>query len=152
VNSTPDESASAAGAAYVFTGVTDGDGDGLLDSWELTYFGTTAGHGSFDDFDGDGYVELLELGLGLDPTVPDPGGLPGELDEGGYLTLTLTKQPGATYEGQSAGTVLPSQPDSFSPASTTVLINDATTLKVRDNVLIGTVPARFIRVKVIASP
>ena len=72
--------------------------------------------------------------------------------EGGYLTMTLTKQPDVAYEVQSAGILLEGQPDSFSPASTTVLLNDATTLKVRDNTLIGTGPARFMRVKVIAVP
>jgi hypothetical protein len=63
-----------------------------------------------------------------------------------------TKQPGVTYEVQSAGTLLPALPDSFSAASTTVLINDATTLKVRDNVHIGTPPTRFMRAKVTAAP
>jgi len=32
-----------------------------------------------------------------------------------------------------------------------VLINDATTLKVRDNSVIGTPPSRFLRVKVTAA-
>ena len=53
---------------------------------------------------------------------------------------------------QSAGTLLGGQPASFSPATTTVLLDTATTLKVRDNVLIGTPPARFLRVKVTAAP
>ncbi len=53
---------------------------------------------------------------------------------------------------QSAGTLLSAQPASFSPATTTVLLATATTLKVRDNILIGTPPARFLRVKVIAAP
>ena len=57
-----------------------------------------------------------------------------------------------TYEVQSAGSLLPALPDSFSAASTTVLINDVTTLKVRDNFLIGTSPPRFMRVKVTAAP
>jgi hypothetical protein len=154
-NSTPNESAPFAGAAYVFTGFgpsPDADGDGLLDSWELTHWPTIIGHSALDDFDGDGYVELLELALGLNPKSPDPGGLPPVTSEGGYLTMTLTKQPGVTYEVQSAGTLLEGQPDSFSPASTTVLLNDATTLKVRDNQLIGTAPGRFLRVKVTAAP
>jgi len=47
---------------------------------------------------------------------------------------------------------LAGQPASFSPATTTVLLDNATTLKVRDNVLVGTPPARFLRVKVIAAP
>jgi hypothetical protein len=53
---------------------------------------------------------------------------------------------------QSAGTVLSGQPASFSPATTTVLLDTATTLNVRDNFPIGTPPARFMRVKVIAAP
>ena len=97
-------------------------------------------------------MELLELALGLNPTLPNAGGLPAAIDEGGYLTMTLTKQPGVTYEVQSAGTLLPALPDSFSAASTTILTNNATTLKVRDNVLIGTPPARYLRLKVTAAP
>ena len=53
---------------------------------------------------------------------------------------------------QVPNTLPPAQPDSFSVSSTTVLINNATTLKVRDNFLIGTSPPRFMRVKVTASP
>ena len=146
VNSTPNESASYAGAAYIFTGlgsaVPDADGHGLLDSWELTYWPTIFGHSALDDFDHDRYAELLELALGLNPTLPNAGGLPVAINEGGYLTMTITKQPGVTYEVQSAGTLLPALPDSFSAASTTVLTNNATTLKVRDNILIGTPPSR----------
>ena len=66
--------------------------------------------------------------------------------------MTITKQPGVTYEVQSAASLLPALPDSFSAATTTVLTNNATTLKVRDNTLIGTPPARFMRVKVTAAP
>jgi hypothetical protein len=36
----------------------DADSDGLLDSWELTYWPTT-GHNALDEFDHDGYCELL---------------------------------------------------------------------------------------------
>ncbi|MEO7319254.1 MAG: choice-of-anchor D domain-containing protein, partial [Chthoniobacteraceae bacterium] len=137
-----------------YNGGTSGDidGDGLLDSWELAHWPTIAGHRALDDFDRDGYVELLELALGLNPTFPNAGGLPAAINEGGYLTMTITKQVGVTYEVQSAGTLLPALPDSFSAASTTVLINNATTLKVRDNILIGTPPARYLRLKVTAAP
>lgn len=62
--------------------------------------------------------------------------------------MTFTKQPGAIYEIQSAATL----PGAFSAGTTTVLINNSTTLKVRDNVLIGTPPARFMRVQVTAAP
>ena len=92
------------------------------------------------------------LALGLNPTISNPGGFPVLTNEGSYLTLTLTKQPGVTYEVQSAGTLLTALPDSFSAASTTLLTNNAFTLKVRDNFLISTSPPRFMRVKVTAAP
>jgi uncharacterized delta-60 repeat protein len=127
--------------------IADADNDGLLDSWELTHWPTTTGHGPLDDFDRDGYNELLELALGLNPTAPDPGGLPPVMDEDGYLTMTITKQPGVTYEVQSADTLLPGMPGSFSAETTTLLTNDATKLKVRDNVIVGTAGSRLLRVK-----
>ncbi|MBP7951227.1 MAG: hypothetical protein KA004_16370, partial [Verrucomicrobiales bacterium] len=126
-----------------------------IESWRQLYFGTTSNSGNaadlFDD-DKDGLVNLLEYAFGLNPTLSSAGGLPPVVSEGGYLTMTLTKQPGVTYEVQSAGTLLPAQPDSFSAASTTVLINDATTLKARDNVLTSSGARRFLRVKVTAAP
>ena len=141
------------GSAYVFgPNPLDQDSDGLLDSWELSYWPSTTGHGPLDDFDHDGYVELLELALGLNPTLSNSSGLPPLTTEGGYLTMTITKHAGVTYEVQSAGTLLPALPDSSSASTTTVLINNATTLKVRDNVLVGTPPARFMRVQVTTAP
>ena len=133
-------------------GVTDADGDGLLDSWELLYWPSTTGHAPLDGDDKDGYEELLELAFGLNPTMSNPGNLPPVTDEGGYLTMTITKQPGVTYEVQTAGTLLSGQPDSFSAASTTVLINNAITLKVRDNFPTSSSARRFIRAQVTAAP
>ncbi|MEO7317590.1 MAG: hypothetical protein ABIZ56_01235 [Chthoniobacteraceae bacterium] len=139
------------GSVYVFgPHPLDQDSDGLLDSWELSYWPSTTGHGPLDDEDHDGYVDLLELALGLNPTIPDHASL--LTVEGGYLTMTLTKHPGATYQVQSAGTLLPAQPESFSASSTTMLIDNPTTLKVRDNIPIGTPPSRFLRLKVTAAP
>ena len=89
----------------------------------------------------------MEEAFGLNPKQPDT--LPPVVNEGGYLTMTIAKQPGVTYEGQTAAT--PDAP-AFSPATTTVLVNDASTLKVRDNILIGTPDARYLRVKVTAAP
>ena len=141
---------SANHAIAVFT--SDADGDGLLDGWEIAHFGTTTGHSALDDTDGDGRNELLELAFDTNPLAPDPGGVPPIANEGGYLTMTVSKHPGVTSEVQSAGTLLPALSDSFSPAMTTVLINNSTTLKVHDNVPIGTAPARFLRTKVTAAP
>jgi len=143
-----------AGAAFIFgPHPLDQDSDGLLDSWEELYWpGEIALHSPLDDPDHDGIVNLLEMAFGLNPTVPDPGVLTPLTHEGGYLTMTLTKQPGVTYEVQSAGTLMPALPDSFSASTTTVLINNATTLKVRDNTPITTPTARFMRVQVTGAP
>ena len=107
--------------------------------------------GQSDD-DGDGLVNLLEQAFGLNPAVPDAQGVPQPVNEGGWLTITITKHPGVTYAVQTAGTLAAGQPNSFDTATTTVLIDNATTLKVRDNVPFGTPPARFMRVVVAPAP
>ncbi len=111
------------------------------------WWGTTAGHAALNDFDRDGIPELLEEAFGLNPKQPDT--LPPVVNEGGYLTITITKHPGVTYEVQTAAT--PDAP-AFSPTTTTVLTDNATTLKVRDNFPLATNPARYLRVKVTAAP
>lgn len=131
---------------------TDADADGLLDQWEYNHWRTTAGHGPQDDHDKDGYGELLEEALGLNPNFPDAGGHPSVTHEGGHLTMTIHKQPGVTYVVQTAGTLISGQPDSFSSASTTVLIDSTTTMKVRDSVLASGGTRRFIRAQVTAAP
>ena len=55
-----------------------------------------------DDFDRDGVVELLEYAFGGDPKTPDAANLPAAVNEGGYLTVTLTKRPGVTYIVETA--------------------------------------------------
>ena len=142
-----DTAPGALASAELYSPPGDADGDGLRDSWELSWWGTTAGHSALDDFDGDGIPELLEEAFGLNPKQPDP--FPTAVNEGGYLTITIPKLPGVTYEVQTAAT--PDAP-AFSPTTTTVLTDNATTLKVRDNFLIGTPPARYLRVKVTAAP
>jgi hypothetical protein len=130
----------------------DSDNDGLLDSWELLYSFVLTDFSATADFDRDGLPDLQELAFGLYPGVPDAQLQPAVVVEGGYLTITITKHAGVTYEVQSAGTLATGQPTSFSPTTTTVLLDNGTTLKVRDNILIGTPPARFLRVKVTAAP
>ena len=127
----------------------DTDDDGLLDVWELTYWPTTAGHAAHDDFDGDGVVELLEMAFGLNPTLPDAASAPQPVEEAGYLTITIAKQPGATYLVKTAANL---EAASWSATDTTVLLDTVTTLKVRDNFPLGTTPARFMRAKVTAAP
>ena len=157
VSSVPNEDANHSGASHVFAGLgslpQDDDADGLLDSWELTYWPTISGHSApWRPLQHRSTTELLELAFGLNPITPNAGGLPPVTNEGGYLTMTIMRQPGVTCEVQSAGTLLPGQPASFSTTSTTVLINNTTTLKVRDNMLMGTASTFFVRVKVTAAP
>jgi hypothetical protein len=141
------------GLVYIYhPNLLDQDTDGLPDSWEITHWSTTTGHGATDDFDHDGYEELLELAFGLNPVVPDPAGLPPVTVEDGYLTVTIAKQPGVTYEVQSATALRPDEPLSFTPDRTRVLLDNATTLKARDHFLIPLVPARYLRVKVTPAP
>ena len=124
----------------------DANGDGLPDAWQIANWGTTAGRSSQDDFDCDGVVELLEYAFGGDPKTPDAANLPVAVNEGGYLTVTLTKRPGVTYLVQTSPSL---QPASWAAANTTVLIDNSITLKVRDNVLIGTAAGRYLRVRVL---
>ena len=121
----------------------------LLDIWEYARFGTTAGHAALDDADRDERSELLELAFNTDPANPDAAAAPAPTVEAGYRTLTIARRAGVNYSVQSA-----SDPGdaSFSAATTTVLLDSATTLKVRDNFPIATTPQRFLRLRVTAAP
>ena len=127
----------------------DADGDGLRDSWEQWWWGTTVGHSALDDFDHDGIPELMEQAFALNPKQGDLTALPPRSIVNGYLTSVITKQPGVTYQVQTAGSP---NAYAFSAATTTVLLDNTTTLKVRDNFLLATNPARYLRVKVTAAP
>lgn len=52
-------------------GTDDFDGDGLLDCWEIQWFGSITAYGAADDPDDDGLSNLLEQQLGTNPTRPD---------------------------------------------------------------------------------
>jgi hypothetical protein len=143
------------GAVCIFeltTTPADADGDGLLDAWEIAHFGATASQTALEDTDRDGRVELLELAFGTNPLASDAGAGPVAVLENGYLTLTLAKQPGVQYAVESAGTLPAGQANSFSAGTTTVLVDNATTLKVRDNFAAGSAASRFLRVRVAATP
>jgi hypothetical protein len=138
------------GAAYVFAPANpDYDSDGLLDIWEYARFGSITAHTSLEDTDGDGRNELLELAFNSDPTVSDPSATPVVTNEGGFLTITIQKRAGVSYLVESAASL---DGAAFSTATATTLINNATTLKVRDNFAVGTAPQRMLRVRVTAAP
>jgi len=130
----------------------DQDHDGLRDAWELTHWPSLAEQGPDDDTDHDGVTALLEMAFGLNPTIPDAHKFPAATIGNGYLTMSITKQPGVAYQVQSAGTLAPNLPDSFSPAHTTILADNLTTLTVRDTVPVSTAARRFLRVQVTAAP
>ena len=129
------------------------DGQSLA-GWRQTYFQNPANSGDgadLNDFDKDGIVNLLEFALGTFPNdsassiqlvsqTEMSGGQP-------YLTLTVPKPPGITgitYVVEVSGSL-----DGWASgaANTTVITNDSTTLKVRDNTpAIG--GSRYIRLKV----
>jgi len=66
-------------------------------------------------------------------------------------STSTSRKPGSRSDTERPDLVV-GPPASFSPSTTTVRLDTVTTLKVRDNILIGTPPARFLRVKVIAAP
>ncbi len=139
----------------VFNGASfyteDEDNDGVPDWWERQYF-----NGNIYAFDSagnpaiDGVNNLLKYALGLDPTRAQNALVPRAVIEGGFLTLTITKPAypisGITYVVESAG--LLSQPLPWSTGTTTILIDDGITLKVRDNTPIAPGVKRFIRLRV----
>lgn len=52
----------------------DSDGDGLLDSWELTHWGNLSAASGLDDSDGDGLLNILEQQVGTKPLLADTDG------------------------------------------------------------------------------
>lgn len=125
----------------------DADHDGLPDEWEHEHFGNTTARNATDDGDKDGVVELLEYAFDLDPNKPDNAEMPAAKLEGGYLTITLSKQPGVTFHVETASSPASG---SWSSSTTTVLVDNATTLTVRDNVVSSAADARFLHVRVSA--
>lgn len=81
-----------------------------------------------------------------------PSGLSAENNLPADIYDALAKQRGAAYEVQSAGTLTPGQPESFSATTTTIVLDDATTLQVRENTPNSTSTARFMRVQVTGAP
>jgi len=126
----------------------DSDRDGLPDDWEKEHWGTIAGHDARGDSDGDGLQELVEYAFNSNPRLPDLAALPRAVNEGGFLTITFQKRAGVSYTVETADS--PHTAD-WSTSGTTLLINTATELKVRDNVAIGSVSSRFLRIRLEAS-
>ncbi len=97
----------------------DEDGDGLLDAWEMTYFGSVSRHNGSADPDGDGVSNLVEFTDGTNPadinsakyflnvnasfgSVAKNPDLP-KYDRGTVVTLTATPNAGLVFNGWSGG-------------------------------------------------
>ncbi|MBP7949515.1 MAG: hypothetical protein KA004_07650 [Verrucomicrobiales bacterium] len=123
----------------------DNDNDGFPDVWEVAQFGFVHARHPRDDSDRDGSDFLLEYGLGMNRTMSDQP--PAGQVEAGYLTMTITKVPGIAYD-----VLVGSDLAGWSNVDTTVLIDNATTLKVRDNVPFAAGPRRFLKTSVRPGP
>ena len=55
-------------------GHDDSDTDGLPDSWEKFYFGGLTARNALSDSDGDGLTDAYELSIGSDPFLMDTDG------------------------------------------------------------------------------
>lgn len=64
------ELATSRTVTIVVNPLTDTDGDGLLDSWEIEHFGDLSRDGT-GDFDGDGISDFQEHENGTNPSIPD---------------------------------------------------------------------------------
>ena len=56
------------------TGGIDIDCDGLVDEWEIAYFGDLTSQSGWDDYDGDGLLNIEEQNAGTNPTLTDTDG------------------------------------------------------------------------------
>ncbi|RYD83799.1 MAG: hypothetical protein EOP84_07270, partial [Verrucomicrobiaceae bacterium] len=127
-----------------------------IDQWRQQKFGSDAGNpiiaGDTADPDRDGFNNLLEYALNLDPSVPGAGGINTDIvtREGKrYLRLSIARNPAATdvvFSVEVKGTLGGS--GVWSASGTTVEIDSSSTLQVRDNVPVGDNAERYIRLRV----
>ncbi len=136
-----DTSASASGAAFVFTGLGP-----TQEGWRQAYFATTSNSGnaadSFD-FDDDGLVNLIEYAFGLDPSSGGSNQLPSGQMNGGSFVISFTPPSGVTgitYGAEWSPTL--------SPANWTPVTNTGTPPQQVFSEPIGANTKMFMRLKV----
>jgi len=96
-----------------YTSPDDQDGDGLLDSWETTYFDSVEDCVPAVDFDGDGYSNADEYFLGTNPTNSASSlALSTVISGSSECILTWFSAAGYTYDVEWSPTLIPI---SFSP-------------------------------------
>ena len=107
--------------------------------------GNTNARAATGDDDRDGLNNLLEYALGRNPRIPDSVGAIPIVVAGDYLTASITKQPFVNYTVEASSDLR-----TWSTADTTILLDDITTLSVRDNLTTGDAATRFLRIRVTA--
>ena len=131
--------------------IGDADHDGLPDGWEIASSLDPATPNATADPDGDGIANLMEFALGLNPNVNSLIGLPVVSIEGGYLTLTVTRNAAATATLQFNVQISSNLITWLSGAANVTILQDTSTLlKVRDNIPFSNSPFRSMRLQVIA--
>jgi kumamolisin len=122
-----------------------------VQSWRQQYFNTTSNSDNAADTAnpaGDGIPNLLKYALGLNPLLAESNPVTSDTSTG-YLRLTAPKNPAATdvtYSVEVTGDLL--TPTSWTTSGTTIDQNTSTLLQVHDNTPIGSVPERFIHLRV----
>ena len=141
-------------AAFTFS-IGDNDGMPNIEQWRVAHFGANAG-GNPDaadlaDPDGDGLANLLEYALGLDPLAAGSSGVTTDFEAIGaaqYLRMTVSKNPSATdvtFRIESSDSPAAAN---WSASGTTIELDNATTLRARDNTPSGAAPQRYLHLKI----
>jgi hypothetical protein len=112
-------------AALTIRSISDSDADGMLDSWELSCFGSLARDGT-GDFDGDGISDLDEFLKGKDPARSNAPGSPEIFSPGdGAETAELTPQLVVTNSADPDGDAVGYEFELFADAALTVKVGGA---------------------------
>jgi hypothetical protein len=131
-----------------------------LDGWKLAKFSEAerlneAISGNEADPENDGFTNLMEYALGLEPKLhADPVRLPGVIMESDYLALKYRRpvngRPGLSYTVQVGGNLSTwaSGPTATTPVGITPNGDGTETVIVRDNVPVSGEGQRFIRLQV----
>jgi hypothetical protein len=124
--------------------------DSIFDQWRTTFFGgdvATAGGVAEADFDGDGVPNLMEYAFGGNPILPQGPTIACAV-EGGYLTLTVNRlsvmPSDVSWRAEVSSDLVDWQ---SGPSLTSTLIDNASTLKVRDNAPSTDGTRRFLRLR-----